>query len=338
MGVRVVLIPIALAGALLAPGSARAQVLAEGHVDYAARIVDGQLRSQIKDGTRGTTVWREVPGVTFAVLDPARTTVPSSSSFAFLGTPGSAVWMLPQTQRAGLLWPGWNTEELSAAQVDGPVTWRLESVEGPGAVSVFQSGTFGTPEIVFRSDDGLPDGYSIPLGTHAHANWAFSRAGAYRLTFTMSARLRGGQTTSDTQTLAVMVGSATDPTPTPTPDPGTPTPTPTATPVPGTPGGPVTPGAGGTTSAPTLRPLSARVSGRTLRLRVRLDRRAKLAVTLRRSGRTTARARARTVAAGTRSLKLRLTRRPKAGRHTVRITATTAGRSTTRTLALRVRN
>lgn len=335
---RVVLIPIALAGALLAPGSARAQVLADGHVDYAARIVDGQLRSQIKDGTRGTAVWRDVPGVTFAVTDAARTTVPSSPSFAFLGTPGSAVWMLPQTQRAGLLWPGWNTEELSGAQVDGPVTWRLESVEGPGAVSVFQSGTFGTPEIVFRSDDGLPDTHSIPLGTHAHANWAFSREGAYRLTFTMSARLSGGQTAGDTQTLTVTVGAATDPPPAPTPDPGAPgTPAPTATPAPTNPGAPDKP-ASGTPSAPTLRPLSARVSGRTLRLRVRLDRRATVAVSLRRSGRTSARARPRTVSAGTRTLKLRLSKRPQAGRHTVRISATTAGRSTTRTLALRVRN
>ncbi|MBE2315755.1 TIGR03773 family transporter-associated surface protein [Solirubrobacter sp. CPCC 204708] len=336
---RVVLIPIALAGALLAPGPARAQVLSDGHVDYAARIVDGQFRSQIKDGTRGTTVWRDVPAVTFAVLDAARTTVPSSPSFAFLGTPGSAVWMLPQTQRAGLLWPGWNTEELSNAQVDGAVSWRLDSVDGPGSVSVFQSGTFGNPEIVFRSNDGLPDTYSIPLGTHAHANWAFSREGAYRLTFTMSARLSGGQTASDTQTLAVTVGTATNPTPTPTPDPGAPGgPSPTATPTPGIPGAPDTPATGDTTSAPALRPLSARLSGRTLRLRVRLDRRAKVAVTLRRSGRTTAHAKTRTVSPGTRTLKLRLNKRPKAGRHIVRITATTEGRSRTRTIALRVRN
>jgi putative ABC transporter-associated repeat protein len=321
----------ALVGALLIPPSAGAQELDEGHVDYGARIVDGQFRSQIKDGTRGTVVWRDVAGVTFAVADTARAIVPSSASF--LGPPGSTVWMLPQTQRAGLLWPGWNTEELTSAEVDGAVTWRLDAVEGPGAVTVFQTGVFGDPQFVFRSGDGLPDTYPIPLGTHAHASWAFSRDGAYRLTFTMSARLRNGQMATDTQTLAVKVGTAATPTPTPTP-----------TPNPGTPGTPSTPPAGTApatkepASAPSLRMVSARLrNGRTLHLRVRLDRRSRVAVTLRRGEKSSAKAKTRTVAAGTRTLKLRLNRRPAAGRHTVRVTATAAGRSRTRTITLRVR-
>jgi putative ABC transporter-associated repeat protein len=330
--VRLSLTTAALAGTLLAPLPAGAQVLSDGHVDYAARMVDGQFRSQIKDGTRGAAVWRDVPAVTFMVLAGARTTVPAEA--AFLGPAGSTVWMLPQTQRAGLLWPGWNTEELTGSQVAGPVTWRLDAVDGPGAVTVFQTGVFGDPQFVFRSDDGLPDAYSIPLGTHAHANWAFSREGAYRLTFTMSARLTDGRTATDTQTLAVTVGTRTGPPPTPTPDPAAPG-APAPSPAPGT---APTPGATQPASAPTLRALSARLAGHTLRLRVRLDRRARLAVKLRRSGRTSATAKARTVAAGTRTLKLRLNRRPKAGRHTVRITATTDGRSRTRTIALRVRN
>ena len=61
-------------------------------------------------------------------------------------------------------------------------------------------------------------------------------------------------------------------------------------------------------------------------------------MTFRRGKRTSARAKARTVAAGTRTLRLRLNRRPAAGRHTVRVTATADGRSVTRTRTLRVRN
>jgi surface-anchored protein len=332
--VRGVLIPIVCAGALLAAVPAEAQVLSAGHVDYTARIVDGQLRSQIKDDTGGSTVYRDVAAVTWSVLDAAVTTVPDSPAFGFLGPAGSSTWLLPQTQRAGLLWPGWNTEQLSSAQVDGPVTWRLDSVAGPGTVNVFQSDSFGSPQPVFASGDGLPDTYSIPLTTHAHANWAFSQAGYYRLTFTMSARLKGGQTVFDTQTLKVTVGTATTVPPDDPGMPASPIPTPTAPPAPGSPGG----GTTATPTAPRLHTLSARVSGRTLRLRVRLDRRAEVAVKLRRSGRTTASAKRRSVAAGTRTLKLRLSKRPKAGRHTVRVTATTDGRSRTRTIALRVRN
>ncbi|MBE2315636.1 TIGR03769 domain-containing protein [Solirubrobacter sp. CPCC 204708] len=191
---------------------------------------------------------------------------------------------------------------------------------------------FGDPEFVFRSADGLPDSYTIPLGTHAHGNWAFSREGAYRLTFTLSARLRGGAAAQDTQTLAVHVGNVPDPTPsaTPTPTPGgSVTPEPTATPTPGA--------AKPQDHAPALRVLSARVAGRTLTLRARVDRRARLTVSVRRGGRVSATAKARTVAAGTRTLKLRLDRPLAAGRHTVRVTATADGRARTRSLALRVR-
>ena len=130
-----------------------------------------------------------------------------------------------------MLWAGWNTEELTSAQVDGPVTWSLDSVDGPGDVTVFQTGVFGDADILFRSADGLPDARSIALGTHAHGNWAFGRPGAYRLTFTMSARLRSGETVRDTQTLPVTVGAARR-RPRPPDAHARPEPEPTATPAP----------------------------------------------------------------------------------------------------------
>lgn len=315
--------------ALLLPAHAEAQVLTEGHVDYAARLVDGRLRSLIKDGTSpGSVVWREPASVTFAVGDNARTTIPSGATF--LGRPGDMVWVMPQLQRAGVLWAGWNTEELNGAQVDGPLAWRLDAVAGPGDVTIFQAGVFGEPDVLFRSADGLPDTRSVPLGTHAHGNWVFSREGAYRLTFTMSVRLRSGEAVEDTQTLPVTVGTAPAPTPTVTP---TPTPTPSG---PAGPGGPSD--TNRTSAAPVLRPVSARLSGRTLRLRLKLDRQSRVTVTLRRGKRVAAKAKPRTVRAGTRTLRLALDRRPGAGRHIVRVVARADGRSVTRTIALRVRN
>lgn len=326
--VRSFIVATGLTGALLISTPAYAQVLTQGHIDYAARLVDGQLRSLIKDGTGASgPIWREPDAVTFSVGDAARTTVPSSASF--LGRPGDTVWVLPQVQRAGVLWVGWNTEELSSAHVDGAVSWRLDSVSGPGDVTVFQTGVFGEPDVLFRSVDGLPDSRSIPLGTHAHGNWVFSREGSYRLTFTMSARLQGGATTQDTQSLAVNVGAApvdAKPisTPSPTPPASTPTPTPGTASRPSDAGRP-----------PLLRALSAVFQRRVLRVRLRLDRSSTVAITLRRGGRTSARAKPRTVQAGTRTVRLQLDRRPAAGRHTVRITATSDGRSVTRTLRVR---
>ncbi|MFK3983564.1 TIGR03773 family transporter-associated surface protein [Micromonospora sp. NPDC050397] len=186
-------------------------VLRQGHVDYAARIVDGRLVSQIKDGTgTGGPVWRSPAQVVLQLRSAAAITIPTGGDFGFLGPPAATVWQIPQTQKQDVLWAGWNTEELKPSQVTGPVTWKLTGVSGPGAVAVYQLDAFGKPMVVFDSANGLPDGYDIPLGTHAHGNWAFTRPGGYRLTFTQSARLASGSVSTDTQVLTVAVGD-TDP-------------------------------------------------------------------------------------------------------------------------------
>ncbi|XKK38822.1 TIGR03769 domain-containing protein [Nocardiopsis sp. ARC36] len=48
----------------------------------------------------------------------------------------------------------------------------------------------------------------MPLGTHAHGNWAFSATGSYELDLEMSATSAGGERVSDTGTLQVTVVSA----------------------------------------------------------------------------------------------------------------------------------
>jgi len=192
-----------------------ATVLDDGHIDYGARIVDGRLASQVKDGTKGAdaVVWREPSQTVLHLVDGARSEIPAGG-LDFLGAAGAAVWMSPQVQKQGVVWAGWNTEDRSLNGVRGAVTWRLLAVDGPGEFAIFQTGSFGQPEVVFATKDGLPDSYSIPLGVHAHGNWAFTEAGVYRLRFEMSAAV-GGARQSDTETLTVVVGdgdpSAVDP-------------------------------------------------------------------------------------------------------------------------------
>jgi putative ABC transporter-associated repeat protein len=188
-----------------------AAVLAQGHVDYAARLAGGQLVSQIKDGTvAGKTTWRDPEDVVLHLKPAGATTVPAGN-FGFLGPTGTQIWQIPQTQNSSLLWLGWNTEEIQASQVrGGSLTWSLEKVEGPGKLVVYLFETFGQPRVVFNSGDGLPDRYTVSTGTHAHGNWAFTRQGAYKLTFTQRATLSNGRTVSDTATVTVAVGN-TDP-------------------------------------------------------------------------------------------------------------------------------
>lgn len=178
-----------------------ARILSAGHIDYASRIVDGRLESMVGDDTSGTKVYRE-PATTVLWLKPSsRVVLPPG--FGQVGAAGSTVWQVPQTQNPALVWLGWNTESLNAGNTRGPVAWSIDSIDGPGSVTVYTTGSFGgVQEIVF---DGR-GGYSIPLGVHAHANWAFSAEGIYRLTMTQTADLVGGGTSSDTETLTIAVG------------------------------------------------------------------------------------------------------------------------------------
>ncbi|MEV6715323.1 choice-of-anchor M domain-containing protein [Lentzea sp. NPDC051208] len=185
-------------------------VIDRGHVDAVApRLLPDGLHIQVKDGTvAGTTTWREPADVELKVTSAARTALPSSPELAFLGAAGKQVFLLPQTQRADLLWAGWSTEELRPADVSGPVTWSLTAVDGPGAFGLFTTGSFGEPSVLFNSTDGLPDAQSVPLGTHAHANWVFAEPGRYRLTFTATAPGTGGPLT-DTETYTFTIGDGT---------------------------------------------------------------------------------------------------------------------------------
>lgn len=185
--------------------------LDRGHVDAVApRLLPDGLHIQVKDGTAtGVTTWREPADVEFRVTAAARTELPAQPALSFLGGAGKQVFLLPQTQQTDLLWTGWNTEELRPAEVSGPVTWTLTAVDGPGAFGLFTTGSFGAPEIIFNSTDGLPDNLSVALGTHAHANWVFAEPGRYRLTFAVAAPGADGATLTDTETFAFVVGDGT---------------------------------------------------------------------------------------------------------------------------------
>jgi surface-anchored protein/LPXTG-motif cell wall-anchored protein len=205
-----------------------AHVISEGHVDMAARKVDGDLEFRLKEGSELDHEWYEPGEVVIHVRPAAKRKIPEG--YDFLGTPGAAVWWLPLQQNAGIVWPGWNTGEFRRTDLDGKVSFRLDSVQGPGNLAMFHSGSTGTPVVSLNSGDGLPDTHALSGGTHAHFDWAFSAEGVYRTTFTVAATLVDGTKVEDTETLAWVVGDDTDPS---TVTPGTgdePSATPTTTP------------------------------------------------------------------------------------------------------------
>jgi putative ABC transporter-associated repeat protein len=192
----------------LGPASASATVtLSQGHVDaVAARLSGGRLRFLVKDDTGSRVRWRDPGDVVLRVGANARYRLPSGRGLSFIGRPGQTVWLIPQTQKRGVIWAGWNTEQVSSRRLRGPVAWRLDRVRGPGRVAIYQTGSFGKADVLFSSARRTPQSRTIPLGVHAHGNWAFTARGSYRLTFTLSATSRAGKRLSDTRTLTLRVG------------------------------------------------------------------------------------------------------------------------------------
>ncbi|MFC5929651.1 hypothetical protein D6T64_06990 [Cryobacterium melibiosiphilum] len=176
-------------------------ILSAGHVDYASRLVNGRLQSLIKDGSTQSTVWREPSQVVLWLKPSSRVTLPAG--YSSIGTVGSSIWQVPQTQNTNLVWLGWNTESLNAAQASSPVSFSLDAVDGPGSVNVYLNGEFGGVKSVVFANGGT---HSVDLGKHVHGNWAFSAEGTYHLTFTQSVTLANGQVSRDTETLTVAVG------------------------------------------------------------------------------------------------------------------------------------
>lgn len=168
--------------------------ISQGHVD--AIDVDwtgSALTLDLRDGTVSPAVDREPSDVVLNAVSASRTTVPAGASFAFLGTAGDPVWILPQSQVSGIVWPGFSTEGVPSGVLQGnSVTVKLVSVSGPADVSVYTTNSFGQPTVWFDSGNGLPDTRALTVNTHAHANWAFEDAGTYTAVFEATATKADG--------------------------------------------------------------------------------------------------------------------------------------------------
>ena len=184
------LVATAVTGGIAAPAQAASDTLSSGHVDVLdVDYAGGALTLNVLDGTGSGEVERAPADVVFEVPAAAKITVPSGSAWSFLGAPGSTAWVLPQSNTAGLLFAGWNTAEIPSGALQlNSVTFNLTNVSGPGTFSVYTVAG-GTPTKLFDSSDGLPDARNVARNSHAHANWGFTQAGTYTVTFEVTGRL-----------------------------------------------------------------------------------------------------------------------------------------------------
>ena len=177
----------------VAPAHA-ATTISQGHVDAVDVDWTGSaLTLDVRDSTVTPAVDRNPADVVLNAVSASKTTVPSNSAYAFLGTAGSPVWILPQTQVSNIVWPGFNTEGVPSGALQGnSVTVRLVSASGPADVSVYTTSSLGSPTVWFDSGNGLPDTRAFAINTHAHANWAFEAAGTYTVVLEVTGTTSAG--------------------------------------------------------------------------------------------------------------------------------------------------
>ncbi|OUZ07626.1 hypothetical protein BHE97_16120 [Aeromicrobium sp. PE09-221] len=188
-----------------------AEEVNDGHFDFGVQVEGGELISRVKDDRAAPAEWRPAGDLLFRLDEAAEMEVPPSPVFSFLGESGDTVWNIGQTQQPGVPWLGWNTQHESArANINGPTTWTLDEVQGPGELFIFQTGSFGNLIKQLGTADDWPKELSIPSNVHAHGNWSFTESGAYRVTTTHTATLNSGETVTSTDTLTFLVGPCVD--------------------------------------------------------------------------------------------------------------------------------
>ena len=121
----------------ITPAHAQVQRLDQGHIDAFNVTADGgELTLDLKEDATGSHVRRAPEDVELVVGQDAYT-----ERTAEIPEIGKAGYMLPQTQRSDLIWPGWDTQ---GARDIGAIDLEFVEVTGPGEVHLFQTGSFGS--------------------------------------------------------------------------------------------------------------------------------------------------------------------------------------------------
>ncbi|MFW0119839.1 choice-of-anchor M domain-containing protein [Rothia sp. P5764] len=184
--------------------------ISEGHIDLGPTLFDGSWELMFRDDSGLSPVWRDPAEVVLRGNDTSLMAVPDDPRYSFVhAPPGEQVYVIPQTEAAGVVWPGWNTQNPQVVEELGRgVTLTLEKVEGPGDFFLYlENGNFAAPEVLWDSNSAGPQDIFVEPNTHVHANWVFTRPGAYYLTVRAHAELSDGRQVSDTAQLLFAIGS-----------------------------------------------------------------------------------------------------------------------------------
>lgn len=129
-------------------------------------------------------------------------------SYNFLGKPGTWLWVLPQAQEEGLVWPGFSTEGMSIDRYPNGINLRLSPVSVPegGKWWAFIS-NFSNEVTMLGSSEGSHEIVNAQP-THIHNYWAFTKPGKYVIGVEAFGKNAAGEFVSDKAHVTFQVESA----------------------------------------------------------------------------------------------------------------------------------
>lgn len=198
-----------------------------GHVDLRAMEVDGKFSVALGDDSRQhakESVLRTINSTTLEVTKLAKVkregNVLADESYDVLAPKGSELYVLPQGQQPGRVWPGFSSEALDRVKYPEGATMTLTPVSAPEGGQWFAyTENLGAINRMYASSEKASD-VPLPPGTHMHTAWAFTKPGTYTIDVTARAKrssdgeqgarsagsnLDGGEATAETQRLTFVV-------------------------------------------------------------------------------------------------------------------------------------
>ncbi|OFT41262.1 hypothetical protein HMPREF3160_08015 [Arthrobacter sp. HMSC06H05] len=210
--------------------------ISNGHVDLRAMEVGGKFSVALGDDSRQhakESVLRTINSTTLEVTKLAKVkregNVLADESYDVLGPKGSELYVLPQGQQPGRVWPGFSSEALDRVKYPEGATMTLTPVSAPEGGKWFAyTENLGAINRMYASSEKASD-VPLPPGAHMHTAWAFTKPGTYTIDVTARAKQSGdgeqgaqarsaasnndgGEATAETQRLTFVVEkkSATD--------------------------------------------------------------------------------------------------------------------------------
>jgi len=184
----------------------------------------GQTYNQNDDFNDRSQI-RRLEASTTKIVAPPRAITVGNAATSFLLPPGQPLWLLNQGFQVGNHFLGMRvvidpfvfqtrvgTNYTNSGT--GSVSMRLASVTGSGPdrsgkFALWESDPFAGQIVYFNSNDGITADDEIPtlpVGTHSHFNWGFTKPGEYKISIEAFGRLRpDGDPTSMTETFTFIV-------------------------------------------------------------------------------------------------------------------------------------